>query len=281
MDFFTNRTFGPFSADADKCVACGKCVEDCPAAIIAMEDGTARVAAEDMEDCIGCQHCLAICPTAAVSVAGVRPEGSRPLARPDAESLDLLIRGRRSVRKFSGPVDRALFDRVMETVAHAPTGTNSLLRRFTAVLDEKALAEYRDRSCRALVEAGDRLPESLSWLASAASKWLDKGRDVIFRGAPNLIVVTSHPEASTPEADCLIALSYFDLVAQANGIGTVWCGMADFMHRALPETRAWLGIPEDHVAGYAMLFGMSGVSYARTAQRKPEEVAIVDGLGTE
>ena len=268
-----------FYAAPDKCVACGMCVDDCPAAIIAIDDGVAAVKPEDMENCLGCQHCLAICPTGAVEVAGRRPGSSRPLSPPDPQSLDLLVRGRRSVRKFSPhPVERELFDRVLETAAHAPTGVNSRDRLFTAILDSGVMAEYRDRACRALVAGSDRMPEELSWLVSAASKWLDKGRDVIFRNAPHLIVVTSGPGASTGEADCLIALSYFDLIAQANGIGTVWCGMADYMLRHLPETRRWLGIPDDHAMGYAMLFGMPDVFYARTAQYGPESVSVIERL---
>lgn len=268
-----------FVTTQGKCVSCGKCVADCPQAIITLENGQATIGEEDREDCIACQHCLTICPTGAVFLNGLRPENSLPVTALDPRSLERLIRGRRSVRQFSPePVDGPLLERVLDTVSHAPTGTNSRQRRFTLVLDPERLAEYRDRCCRALVSAGDRLPEDLSWLASAASKWLEKERDVIFRRAPHLIVVTSGPDASTPEADCLIALSYFDLVAQANGIGTVWCGMVDFMLRALPETAAWLGIPPDHRIGYAMLFGRPSVRYMRTAQYEPEDVAVVERL---
>ena len=270
---------GDFIADPEKCIGCGKCAKDCPTAIITIEGDLAKVPPEDMADCLGCQHCLAICPTAAASVAGRNPVDSVPVGGCDPTSLDLLVRSRRSIRQFApGSVEQKLLDRVLAGAAHAPTGVNARYRRFTVIRDPRTMSEYRDRCCRALTANADKLPEDLQWLASAAGKWLDKGRDVIFRNAPHLIVVTSGPWASTPDADAVIALSYFELLAQANGIATVWCGMAEMMLKALPETGKWLGIPEDHSIGYAMLFGPAGIKYERTAQYAPENMAYVDRL---
>lgn len=268
----------PFSAD-DKCVACGKCAADCVASIITVENGRATVAPEDRDDCLGCQHCLAVCPTGAASVGGLDPKESRVLSRYNPHLLDLLIRGRRSVRQFSHqPVARELLDAILETVSHAPTGVNSRRRRFTVVLDEDVMSEFRDRVCRILAANPPSLPEEHSWLVAAAEKWLEKGRDVIFRNAPHLIVCSAGPEAATPEADCVIALSHFDLLATANGIGTVWCGMVNYALRHVPETRPLLGIPADHAIGYAMLFGTPAVVYTRTAQYRAEDVHYVDAL---
>ena len=74
----------------------------------------------------------------------------------------------------------------------------------------------------------------------------------------------------TPEPDCLIALSYFELFAQANGVGTVWNGLAKWaINDLLPETRHLLGIPDDHIFGYAMVFGYPDVHFTRTVQHYP------------
>jgi ferredoxin len=75
----------------------------------------------------------------------------------------------------------------------------------------------------------------------------------------------------------LIALSYFELFAQANGVGAVWCGLAKYaIDDILPGTRTRLGIPDDHVFGYAMLFGMPTASFARTAQHRPALIHRVE-----
>lgn len=273
------KSGGPFLADPNSCIACGNCVEDCPVNIITLDTGVATVPSDKAEECLACQHCLAICPTAAVTVAGRRPEDSLPVGIPSPKALDLLMRSRRSIRQFDPePVSRAVFDKILTTAAHAPTGVNLRRRRFTAILDAKIMDELRDRFCSMVVAGADRLPQGLDWLASAASKWVEKKRDVLFRTAPHILVVTCEPDAATPVADCIIALSYFELAAQTNGLATVWCGMVEMLLQHLPETRALFGIPPDHTIGYAMLFGRPAVQYQRTAQYFPEDVALLDKL---
>lgn len=269
-----------FRADPAKCIACGKCVADCPAGIIRMEGRLAVVRPEDHERCILCQHCLAVCPTAAASVSGLDPADSPPVAFVDAAALALHMRSRRSVRNFApGAVDDTLLDSLLAAAAYAPTGVNIRSRRFTVVRDQAVMAEFRDRCARLLVGGGDRLPPDAVWLAEGAQEWLDGGSDMIFRDVPHLVVVTVGPDAATPVADALIALSYFELVAAANNVATVWCGMVEAILKIFPEARRLLGIPEDHTIGYAMLFGPQGLHYPRTAQYKPEDVVVLDKLG--
>lgn len=266
-----------FHADPEKCTACGACVKDCPTEIIEIRDNIAVVVPERNAECIGCQHCLAICPVAAASVEGRLPEDSRPVAPFDPVGLDNLIRSRRTVRKFApGTVDRDLLQRVLETVMYAPTGCNARNLRYTIVYEKTKMDAVREATCRAMVDYAERNPDTSDWiLMDYARKWLNGGQDRIFRGAPHLLVVTAGPEQVCKAADCLIALSYFDLYATANGIGTVWCGAFDGVMRMIPESRRWLDIPEDHELGYAMLFGPNGTHYPRTIQRDIGDVVLL------
>jgi len=64
--------------------------------------------------------------------------------------------------------------------------------------------------------------------------------------------------------------AHFDLFAQANGVGTVWNGLAKrAINDLLPETRTSPGIPDDQLIGYVMAFGRPAVRYARTVQHGP------------
>jgi pyruvate formate lyase activating enzyme len=53
----------------DKCTACGRCVEACPAGAARLSDGGATI---DRDRCLGCGQCVEACPNSARSLAGRR-----------------------------------------------------------------------------------------------------------------------------------------------------------------------------------------------------------------
>lgn len=271
-----------FKVDSERCVQCEECIMDCPAAVIAMgDDGLPGIT--DEARCIRCQHCLAVCPTGAVSILGKDPDAGTPLAGnlPDPNQLTTLIKGRRSVRRFQEQdLAPERIDQLLNITAHAPTGVNDDSVLFTvvrqrAVLDK--LREYLIGRIADLLQAG-QLPEGmtgnyLSWVVKA---WQGKGHDIMFRGAPHLLVTSSPLSAPCGEQDPLIALTIFDLVAQAHGVGTVWDGIFMMALSVCPEAAAKLGIPADHKIGYAMAFGTPAVEYHRTVQRGPAKTNTVN-----
>lgn len=48
----------------DACTGCGRCIKDCIAGTISLQDHKARSAGS----CLLCGHCVAVCPTGAVSI---------------------------------------------------------------------------------------------------------------------------------------------------------------------------------------------------------------------
>ena len=273
-----------FMVNKQSCTKCGLCVADCPARIIAMSDGGfPAIALEKEAACYKCQHCFAICPTAAVSILGLKSEDSRPLAGnyPDPDQVETLIKGRRSVRRYKDEnLEPVLLQRLLEVAWHAPTGVNSRQVRFTVVDDREKLAKLRDEVMAGLgrLVRNNALPEGMGFYADFVRVWEEKGLDIIFRGAPHLLVATVPKHVPSPLPDCLIALSYFELYAQANGVGTVWNGLAKWaINDLLPDTRQLLGIPEDHLVGYVMAFGLPAVRYARTVQHGP---ALIHRVGS-
>ena len=264
-----------FSVNDSVCTRCGLCVKDCPAMIITMDNGYPTITPEKETTCYKCQHCLAICPTGAVSILGLKPTGSRPLAGgyPDPDKLETLIKGRRSVRCYKDEnLDPALLQKLLEVAWHAPTGVNSRQVLFTVVDDKDKMSRLREEvmSGLTLLVKDNALPEAMSFYAGFISMWEGKKCDVIFRGAPHLLIASTPHNVPSPLPDCLIALSYFELFAQANGIGTVWNGLAKWaINDLLPGTRTRLGIPDDHVIGYVIAFGTPAVHFARTVQHGP------------
>lgn len=263
-----------YRLDENLCTGCGLCVADCVAGVLAPDrDGRPRVAPERADGCVGCQHCLAICPGGAIAIHGREPGASRPLAPaalPGFEQMDLLVRGRRSVRQYrDADVDPALIDRLLAALDHAPTGVNSRRLTFTVIQDRAVLDRFRTRVMAALMEAlaVSRLPASAGYLAERLKQWRDHGQDVIFRGAPHLLLVSAPPDTPCPQQDVVLALATFELLAQSAGLGTLWLGYLRRIFEALPDLKSLLGLPQDHIY-YAMLFGHPAVRYARTVQRE-------------
>lgn len=263
-----------FQVDESRCMRCGLCVADCLAGIITLEgSGFPTIAAERESSCIDCQHCLAICPDGALAIHGHRPEASLPVSRgamPDLAQMDLLVRARRSVRQYRDRnVDPELIQRLLQTLEHAPTGVNCRQLSFAVIEDKAVLARFRTRVMAGLMQAmdGGQLPDATGYLTRMLGQWRDQGRDVIFRGAPHLLVVSAPPGTPTPRQDVVLTLATFEFLAQSAGLGTLWVGLVVRALELLPDLKPLLGLPQDHVY-YAMLFGHPAVHYARTVQRQ-------------
>lgn len=261
-----------FSVNEETCIKCGECAADCPYSIIEMDQGYPRVNPEKEGQCIECQHCFAICKPGALSVFGLDPADSIPLKGnyPDPARLETLMLGRRSTRRYRDePVDRALIDRIMEVVRNAPTGVNSRSTHFTLVEDSaamKALVEATYEGLRGKIEA-EALPPGLEFFGGILNAW-DNGVDILYRGAPHFLVVSAPDDGPSGSTDCIIAMSYFELLANSHGLGTLWDGLAKWALTAIaPEVATMLEIPEGHSIGYMMAFGKPAVKYHRTVQR--------------
>ena len=268
-----------FSVQEERCNRCGLCVTDCPSHIIEQNaEKIPYVSAENEENCLQCQHCLAVCPTAAVSVFGLNPADSLPVSAdvwPTFEQMKHLMRGRRSVRQYHDRnVEPELIDRLLATVAHAPTGVNSRSLTFTVIDDKEQLHRLRENVMQSLIAASKagRIPERFSYVERAISAYAEHGIDVIFRGAPHLLIVSAPPQTPCATEDVPIALAYFELLAQSAGLGTVWCGLLKLAFESVPQLKALVDLPPNHHY-YAMLFGPPAVRFARTVQRN--SVAII------
>lgn len=273
-----------FKIDQQKCTRCGQCVLDCPVKIIAMDGGYPAIATEKEISCFECQHCLAVCPTGAVSILGKNPEDSVSLdgAWPSSEEVEILIKGRRSVRQYKNEnMPPELIQRLLDVTCHAPTGVNFRQVHFTVVDNKDTMAKLRQETMIGLAKLlrEGKLPPGRDYFNDCVRAWEEEGIDTIYRGAPHLIITSAPKDCPTPEADCLIALAYFELYAQSLGVGTVWNGLAKWTFtELLPELFGKLGIPDNHKLGYVMAFGMPEVHYHRTVQRGPARVSRVSWL---
>jgi len=270
-----------FEVATDKCSGCGVCAADCIARIITLENKRPTISPDNEANCIACQHCLTVCPTGAISILGLRPEDSRPLdgSPVDPEALETLVLGRRSYRRYKNEnVDPVLLQRLLDASWAAPTGSNRRQVHYILIDDKDVMERIKVEFMEALGHAADegRIPERLANFGKFVQAWRSRGVDSLFRGAKHLLIATTPKDVGSGPFDSLIALTTFDLLAQANGVGTVWDGLAKIaVEHLIPEFKSRLGIPEDHVIGHMIAFGVPAVHYARTVQRGRPPVARV------
>ncbi len=68
--FIYLRDVVTLSLDSSKCTGCGTCLQVCPHAVLAKQNGTVTI--EDRDACMECGACAKNCPAGAISVkAGV------------------------------------------------------------------------------------------------------------------------------------------------------------------------------------------------------------------
>jgi len=267
-----------FEVDEDLCSRCGDCAKACCFEVIEQVEGKLPQIRADREFlCNRCQQCLAVCPRGAVSIHSKRASDSIEIcegAYPDKEQMILLVRGRRSVRHYrTENVSKSLIRELLSTVANAPTGNNNQRLTFTILDDIRIMRRFQERMITSLSAALGQSRKKQDWfIDNVGSVVLEKGPSSILCDAPHLLIVSSPLEVYTSREDVIIALSYFELLAQSAGLGTLWCGMAKSMLESLPDLKKLLDIPEQDFY-FPMLFGLPAIKYHRTAQRD-ESAAI-------
>ena len=267
-----------FMVDKDLCIKCGMCVKDCPSSVIEMNEYPVL----EKKGCLKCGHCLTVCPTGAISILGYTPEESTLLegSFPSAQQMKMLIKGRRSVRQYHDKdVDPNTIKELLDIASHAPTGANMRAVQFIVIDNKKTMDAFRNDVYAELatvlpkeIPKGDHVLELLSL---AVKDRAENGSDIIFRGAPHLVITIAPKATACPVADTHIALAYFELMAQAMELGTVWSGIFLWVLARIPDITTRLGIPEDHLIGYAMAFGLPVVKYQRTVERGSANIKSV------
>ena len=88
-----------------------------------------------------------------------------------------------------------------------------------------------------------------------------------------MLIITSYdtnPAVTTRETDVAAACVYFEMLAQAQGLATCWCGFLQLVQKEVPELLEKTTGIRRTTPFYAMLFGKSAVTYKRGVCRKAD-----------
>ena len=254
--------------DPDKCKRDGICVAACPFGIFAeTPDGVPEVVDRAGELCINCGHCVAICPGEAISVNDLGAEDCDPVDQELAvsrEQVVQLFRSRRSIRSYKDePVDRQALERLLDMARWAPTAKNLQPVHWIVLQDRKDVAQLAGMVIDWMRDKG---------IQQDVVRAYDKGREIIHRGAPCLLVAHASSKGVKPVEDCSIALTTIEAAAPAFGLGACWAGFFMTAAKDHQPILDFLDLPRDHQVFGALMLGYPRFTYRRIPPRDKPKV---------
>ena len=284
------------------CSGCGLCLRVCPNNTFSLNDGKAEVTGNK---CLQCGHCLAVCPEQAIEVQGIAPDSlvfktfslnDQWLKWGDFETAELvrLMASRRSCRNFlDKPVSRETLEDLVKIGTTAPSGTNSQKWTFTVLEHRQQVVKLGDRVALFFERLNKMAANPLLRLASrlfshntlgryyqlyydsvrkGLEKWREEGSDLLFHGAPAVILVGSAPGASCPAEDALLASQNILLGAHALGLGSCLIGFAVTAMQRDPAIKDILAISRSEEIYAVIALGYPDEQYRRLSGRLTPEV---------
>ena len=216
--------------------------------------------------CWRCQHCMAVCPAGAISILGVSPDEvtEKPSVNV-SDDLTKLIRYRRTCRDYrKEEVDSETIDKILDTVSAVPTGGNNQRLEFSVVYTREAMRKLYKIVCGHKM---DPLFEDNTDDLSALRIY----------DAPNLFIAHKEVGQRFTNGDVVeinIATAYFELLANAYGLGTVMSTYSAELISKNKEALRFLGIPENHQFMTVVGFGKPVYEYARGIEKHRKTTKI-------
>ncbi len=273
---------GTLRIDAKKCRGDGFCVAICPGRLLKWnEDSTVPVHIPEAHSlCIDCYHCVASCPHGALTIGEVDAASCLPLEEHPAISLAQtaqFLRSRRSIRAYGEQmVDKELLSALIKLASHAPAGHNRRVIRWTVVHDPDEVQRLSGLVVDWAREMLIRQPEMAKMLhMNRLVKGWEAGIDTINRHAPHLAIVHASGKNRLAQSSAYIALTYLELAAHAQGIGTCWAGYFGMAAEAWEPLQKALPFKEGDAVYGAMMLGYPRFSYYRLPPRPTPEIKFI------
>ena len=266
--------------DKAKCIGCMKCAKDCLAKDIKLFEGKAMI---KNENCVKCGHCIAICPMNAVSsydydMSEVK-EYNKEEFQLDGDNLLNSIKFNRTIRKFKNKdVEEKVIKKIIEAGRFTQTGGNAQDVSYIVIKDK--LQAVREITLLGLRESALKILETKEgregnfrkyadvWLKMYEAYKLDKdGEDRLFFHAPVVIAIEA-----TSETNGVLAAGNMKLLAEALGVGTMFCGSLVRVLKENKKLKELLGVESGKEVVAAIVLGYPDVKYLRTVPRKEAKI---------
>lgn len=273
--------------DKNKCTKCQKCVNDCTAHAIDIENA----AVSDL--CIACGHCVAICAQGAVTM------DTKPIVELQTQTVTPhdfrnLCAHTRSCRHFTKqPLSDELLQKLVEITAQAPSASNvrgveltivtnpDLLKKINTDVSSALLKMFRlvtrpvIKQIVQLLTSKQQVIKLQNYVAKFEKAQRDGKQNITF-GAPALMVFhAKHEKLGMLETDASIWASYLSLYASSFGLGTCFNGFISNAFSKNKSLQTQYGIPQNHKVYITLMLGYPAVKYVNEISRDGAMCSIV------
>ena len=293
--------------DQEKCNGCELCVKVCPNETISMQGDKAVVTGDRS---LQCGHCAAVCPVDAVKVAAIDRKSLNfnnfdlkniwlPHGAFDTSRLVQLMASRRSCRNYTEQtVDRSMLEDLVKIGTTAPSGTNCQHWTFTILPERAAVIEFAQHIAsffKRLNRAAEKtlMRKALKLIGKPKLEhyyqdyylsvkeglvaWEQYQRDLLFHGAPAVIVVASKPGGSCPMEDAMLASQNILLAAHSMGLGSCLIGFAVEAMQYDRSLKKLLQIPDEETVYAVIALGYPDEEYQGLTGRKKVVMRYFEG----
>jgi nitroreductase/NAD-dependent dihydropyrimidine dehydrogenase PreA subunit len=270
------------TVNKEKCYGCGICAEVCSMGIIKLKGAKQIPSMSTISDqtCLNCGQCVAVCPKQALSLQAMPVEECPPVKDDDVipgEKLLNHFRTRRSIRTFKNmKAEPEKLREIIEIARYAPTVHNSQRVNWTVISKKseiKKMTEMVIECIRHFIRDDPRMVGAN--MMHQFIKDHESGRDSICRNAPHIILTHALNEGSLVQNDCVIALSYLELLLPSFGLGGCWAGYFNLAAMNWAPLQKALKLPENHMSFGAMLVGYPKYKYYRLPLRKTPDITWI------
>jgi nitroreductase/Pyruvate/2-oxoacid:ferredoxin oxidoreductase delta subunit len=260
------------TVDKETCTKCGLCAIPC-GLIIFKEGSYPRPIPQIEQYCMRCGHCIGYCPTGALTHQEMpdTPKIEKSLEI-SFEQCAQLIKSRRSIREYKDKaVPKKEIERIIDVARYAPTGHNMQGVRWMVINDREKVRQIAAIGAdwlRLLMKSSPQMAEMFKGI----DVMLDAGKDMFLQGAPAVVLAYAEKNNQIASVDCVIALSYFDLIAKSAGLGCCWAGFMMMAAATYPDMIKALALPEGFTPYGALMVGYPKYKYQRIPARKPANI---------
>ncbi|MBD5499887.1 MAG: 4Fe-4S binding protein [Lachnospiraceae bacterium] len=218
-----------FTVDRSKCIQCGKCINVCSGMVIKYgQDGYPEIKEFERYGWRGCWRCE--------HCLAVCPVGAI-----------------------------SIFDKKPEnSLLPPPPEMGTYMEQL--VVNRRSCRRYLDKNVDPEI-----ISRILNAMASAPTGGNSCGVEYTViddKDRVNQIWKVAYSDMEDSKINCNIATTYFELLANAFGLGTIIMSYAsDVLQELSPKAREMLGIPSDHYMKLVVGFGYPEIKYARGVQK--------------